>query len=68
MSKETCRKKSRKKRGLLKRAPESYTRRVGKSRSIEKCREVSRGVYCTSPTCLGTKVAEPAVGLPNVVV
>jgi hypothetical protein len=41
MSKETCRKKSGKKRGLLKRAPESYTRRVGKSRSIEKCREVS---------------------------
>ena len=42
MSKETCRKKSGKKRRvLLKRAPESYTRRVGKSRSIEKCREVS---------------------------
>ena len=33
---------------------------AGKSRS--------RGVYYTSPTCLGTKVAEPAVGLPNVVV
>ena len=38
-------------------------------REVEKYREVSRGVYCTSPTCLeGTKVAEPAVGLPNVVV
>jgi hypothetical protein len=59
---------SKEERGLLKRAPESYTRRVGKSRSIEKCREVSRGVYCTSPTWLGTKVTEPAVGLPNVVV
>ena len=33
--------KSGKKRGLLKRPPESSTRRVGKSRSIEKCREVS---------------------------
>ena len=61
-------------RGLLKRAPESYAKRVGKSRSqeagnssspkIDQLRDCGL-VYVSTGRVYELQVAEPAVSVPN---